>query len=83
VRRKRYKREYYADANPLFVVDLQLSTLQPALKGLLQASIAGPPPPPPHCRRTAAPHSPRLSARVHGMRQRDTAYQVMMIPAAA
>eukprot|EP01051_Picozoa_sp_SAG22_P012720 SAG22_NODE_1349_length_4655_cov_6.900132_4_plen_85_part_00 len=27
-----YKREYYGDANPLFVADIQLSHLEPGLK---------------------------------------------------
>ena len=34
-----YKREYYGDANPLFVLDLQLSHLSPQLKQLLESSI--------------------------------------------
>ena len=34
-----YKREYYGDANPLFVLDLQLSHMAPQLKQLLEASI--------------------------------------------
>ena len=34
-----YKREYYGDANPLFVLDLQLSHMAPQLKQLLESSI--------------------------------------------
>lgn len=35
-----YKREYYGDANPLFVADVQLSHLEPGLKRLFEAAIA-------------------------------------------
>jgi len=34
-----YKREYYGDANPLFIADVQLSHMSPQLKGLLESSI--------------------------------------------
>eukprot|EP01052_Picozoa_sp_SAG31_P033081 SAG31_NODE_3694_length_3982_cov_2.807108_2_plen_506_part_00 len=35
-----YKREYYGDANPLFVADIQLSHLEPGLKKIFEAAIA-------------------------------------------
>ena len=35
----RYKREYYGDANPLFVMDLQLSHMSPQLKQLMESTI--------------------------------------------
>ena len=35
-----YKREYYGDANPLFVADAQLSHLEPGLRKIYEATIS-------------------------------------------